>query len=684
MGNSDSKVAFSDRLTAFSTNQENDQSELDSIFAIPVSVEDVYEILTPDLIRGLREKTPSKLVALVATCVRLVYDMYDKSLESALLDDVDKIPLCSAVRILTRIAPFINDDNAEDAFMCQLWNASSIPRTIDDADPESVGFRIVGALTRSAFIRGFSIAAGSRAPASSVDPNRVDQNVVWGRSGGIAGLPQTRPFHAPSQQTLETRVEIVRMTVAVLSRPLFQSLGEYKRQVPIFNVLIVSGDFVHTANLFVSLLLSVLEYETAYFGIPVLSAALVTEDTSVQERLASACMDLLNVLVDPPSRGEDLNVFREILAGGISDKDDVSVLAKFLRTKISSFYQQNGALRVSVHYALRNKASFMLFVFNLLVLVGDPLIDEIKIQYGKELILALLATIASHAEDAANVGLVHTGSFILLKLSANRDFVLHVFAQSYSGEIDGMIADLKISNVAKISDLAFIVVYKLVLGKGKVLADSLTEMWLTVLCNASPFVAGLSAEAARVLVATLEKFSKPGWLTAKPVRFNAVSYVVESINNFLQYQYAASVALVYQLLVVGPRILANLDSLAGTHAVYDEDWRERSLLEPARRLINYLGPRIEEECENADVDHNEVPTLIKRISVVGILPVPHAIVVRQYQPNEQTRLWFTSFLFGIVFVSLQGLPIVDWQRVKMVTLSNHQRSRETEVKTAEI
>jgi hypothetical protein len=61
-------------------------------------------------------------------------------------------------------------------------------------------------------------------------------------------------------------------------------------------------------------------------------------------------------------------------------------------------------------------------------------------------------------------------------------------------------------------------------------------------------------------------------------------------------------------------------------------------------------------------------------------------VVRQFQPTEQTRLWFTSFLFGIVFVSLQGLPVIDWKRVKLVQLSGFTRSEENggEVQTAEI
>ena len=45
---------------------------------------------------------------------------------------------------------------------------------------------------------------------------------------------------------------------------------------------------------------------------------------------------------------------------------------------------------------------------------------------------------------------------------------------------------------------------------------------------------------------------------------------------------------------------------------------------------------------------------IRSMTMVGLLPVPHAIVVRKYQPNTFTSLWFTAFLWGVVFLQNQG------------------------------
>jgi hypothetical protein len=38
---------------------------------------------------------------------------------------------------------------------------------------------------------------------------------------------------------------------------------------------------------------------------------------------------------------------------------------------------------------------------------------------------------------------------------------------------------------------------------------------------------------------------------------------------------------------------------------------------------------------------------------VGLLPVPHPIVIRKYQANEYTSLWFTAFLWGVIFLRNQ-------------------------------
>jgi hypothetical protein len=637
------------------------------------SLEEIYELVTPDVIRSLRQRQPGKLLLLLAHCSKQIYSAYELSISTPIQESSKIRVLQNSVRIITRIAPFMNEEAEEDSFSKLLWSSMEVPRSIEDANPDSVGFSILGAMFRSGFIRGFSIPLDCRAPQSAVDPNRLDTNIVWGRVGGIGGVSCPRPgYQTVSKQMADIRVEIVRMGITLLTGPLFQSMAEYKNSVPVFNRLVVSGDFIHTANFFVSLLCSVLDYDPSHYGIPIVSTVLESDDTSSEERLASSALTLINMLLDPPSSPEEINVFKEILAGGFSEREEICTLVRMLKSKVLGLFVANSALGVQHTYRIRNKNGFILFIFNLLTLCTNPLLmDEIRSQWGSELVLAMLALIASNLSDPAQVGLVHTSSFILLRLSGDREFILDIFKRDYRREIDHHLGGqlLKPAELAhaRIADIVF-----LTLLRCQSSSESLAEMWLTILCNISPLVGGnLTAPAASALLTQLEKTCRPGWLLKKPLRHHSVAFLIETVNNILSYQYDSSSNLVYQLLLRGPRILENLESMADQVHVYNEEWKAVGLLDPMKKLVEYLGPRIGEECEQreGEIGDQDVKLMIRKISLVGILPVPRPIVVRHFHMNEQTRLWFTSYLFGIVFVSLNPMPILDWRKIRMIHLS---------------
>jgi hypothetical protein len=62
-------------------------------------------------------------------------------------------------------------------------------------------------------------------------------------------------------------------------------------------------------------------------------------------------------------------------------------------------------------------------------------------------------------------------------------------------------------------------------------------------------------------------------------------------------------------------------------------------------------------------DEGTVVEYMKGLTLVGVLPVPHPIITRRYQPNQYTSLWFTTFLWGVVFLRSQGafcVPCLPW------------------------
>lgn len=83
------------------------------------------------------------------------------------------------------------------------------------------------------------------------------------------------------------------------------------------------------------------------------------------------------------------------------------------------------------------------------------------------------------------------------------------------------------------------------------------------------------------------------------------------------------------------------------------------------RLLRHLVPQVEEMASNGSVEETQVLEFIHRTTMVGLLPVPHPIVIRKYQPNKYTSLWFTAFLWGVVFMHNQEIPLFDGRSVKL-------------------
>ena len=72
------------------------------------------------------------------------------------------------------------------------------------------------------------------------------------------------------------------------------------------------------------------------------------------------------------------------------------------------------------------------------------------------------------------------------------------------------------------------------------------------------------------------------------------------------------------------------------------------------------------------MDDTKFLDLIQSTTLVGVLPLPHSIVVRRYVQNAYTNLWFTTYRWGVVFLRNQTLTLMDASKVRMfvVTMSD--------------
>lgn len=82
-----------------------------------------------------------------------------------------------------------------------------------------------------------------------------------------------------------------------------------------------------------------------------------------------------------------------------------------------------------------------------------------------------------------------------------------------------------------------------------------------------------------------------------------------------------------------------------------EDWKQKLPLGATLRLISVLQPKVMAFCERNQVDdEREIIEFIRNTTLVGLLPVPHPILIRRYQSNRtaMTSLWFTPFIWNII------------------------------------
>lgn len=49
-------------------------------------------------------------------------------------------------------------------------------------------------------------------------------------------------------------------------------------------------------------------------------------------------------------------------------------------------------------------------------------------------------------------------------------------------------------------------------------------------------------------------------------------------------------------------------------------------------------------------DESEILKFLQHGTLVGLLPVPHPILIRKYQTNAGTSTWLRTYMWGIIYL----------------------------------
>uniref|UniRef100_A0A8C2WFS2 HID1 domain containing n=1 Tax=Cyclopterus lumpus TaxID=8103 RepID=A0A8C2WFS2_CYCLU len=105
-----------------------------------------------------------------------------------------------------------------------------------------------------------------------------------------------------------------------------------------------------------------------------------------------------------------------------------------------------------------------------------------------------------------------------------------------------------------------------------------------------------------------------------------------------------------------PEVRRRLSSMSSPSAVVS--WKAKLPLQTIMRLLQVLVPQVEKICiDKGLTDESEILKFLQHGTLVGLLPVPHPILIRKYQANAGTAMWFRTYMWGVIYLRNVDPPI---------------------------
>lgn len=96
---------------------------------------------------------------------------------------------------------------------------------------------------------------------------------------------------------------------------------------------------------------------------------------------------------------------------------------------------------------------------------------------------------------------------------------------------------------------------------------------------------------------------------------------------------------------------ANAPTIWTPTAEWVSSWRAKLPLQTIMRLLQVLVPQVEKICiDKGLTDESEILKFLQHGTLVGLLPVPHPILIRKYQANSGTTAWFRTYMWGVIYL----------------------------------
>nr|XP_019962889.1 PREDICTED: protein HID1-like isoform X2 [Paralichthys olivaceus] len=803
MGNTDSKLLFRKAVIQLTTKTQpveaTDDAFWDQFWAdTSTTVQDVFALVPAAEIRAVREESPSNLATLCYKAVERLVQGADSGCPS----EKERHIILNCTRLLTRILPYIFEDADWRGFFWSTVPGAGRAGRLDDDGTEDDEDRplaesLLLAITNLLFCPDFTVQSHKKSSTDTAEDVRsIDScEYIWEAGVGFAQAPPLNYVHDLN------RTELLKLLLACFSEAMYLSPSSESRTLNPWVTFFCSVENRHALPLFTSLLNVVCGYDPVGYGIPynhllfsdyreqlveqAVQILIVTLEHEAGSS-AGAALQALDATAAPAAEEEQEpagpdNLFVNYLSR-IHREEDLGFilkgLARLLNNPLVQTYLPRSAKKIQFHQEL------LILFWKFCDFNKKFLFFVLKSSDVLDMLVPILFYLNDARADQSRVGLMHIGVFILLLLSGERNFGVRL-NKPYTLRVP---MDIPVFT-GNHADLLIVVFHK-VFTNGHQRLQPLFDCLLTIIVNISPYLKSLSMVAANKLLHLLEAFSTPWFLFSSTQNHHLVFFLLEVLNNIIQYQFDGNCNLVYaiirkrnvfhhlanlpsdaasiqkalqkkksssrvsrtnstesesmegstpavpaepgtlktsleatpvvlqrkQILLCpagidkiteksqvsengtmvavphsdSPQAAADNSATAGAsdtesnserdHKIFNSEyesvrsrlssasgsanpdwvlsWKAKLPLQTIMRLLQVLVPQVEKICiDKGLTDESEILKFLQHGTLVGLLPIPHPILIRKYQANAGTAMWFRTYTWGVIYLRNLDPPI---------------------------
>ncbi|CAK4732153.1 unnamed protein product [Aphanomyces euteiches] len=704
----------------------------DKLWKIPTTAEEIFTLIQPDDIRMLRQNQQQNLSTMLTQAISQLHQIVATPLPKYYPQAVNCIRVLTRVMpfiLEDRSDEFVQQllwgpppTTAAEEVVAENANTSE-----DNNSQLSLAQRLIDATMGLLFLPDFTVSAGAyKAYREQISPGaKVYPALLW--YNGV-GYPDASAV--TTVQYDKNRKEVLKLLLTCFSGILYHTADSCDSYIDPFLAYATRADTPFAPTLFYSLINVTLLYDPVGWGVPYAGSIVADEREHLVDISIQVLLVLLDFGAPAIKREDDndasittfesTNKYRELLSS-IQREEDFELLFNGLAKLLNNYHQSMNTLLPNSIKQIKCHQELLVLLWKLLDENKAFLHYTLKRADMNRIVVPLLFLMYEGRKEPSKVGMIHICTFILLLLSGERDFAVNL-NKSFDLKLP---LDLPPFN-GNHADLLIVCLHKVIVN-GYEKLNSVYNCFLTIISNISPYIKKLNMVSSVRLLRLFKLFSQPRYLFDNEANHHLVFFLLDTFNNLIQYQYEGNEQLVYAMVqnkdlfqklntlsmptVTPPAVttpkpeqhdsLDDVDvvpSVAALTALNDapideeeqtapapipvkftpteewlQSWKKKLPINTSLRLLQYLVPQLEDACERAGGSLDETAMLVFLRSTtmveVGLLPVPHAIVIRKYQTNQFTNLWFTTFTWGVIFLRNQVFPLFDGSSITLFTIN---------------